>query len=164
MKRSLSAVVVTAVGAAVIAPAYDASPSAISVARVASFVAGKHVSVYCVGMHGSEGGLAIVGSSAITVSSANCLAARHALTRPSLRGGEALLVVAHEAEHARGFADETDAECNAMRVFPTVLASLRASAPARRLLAAGAVAADRALPSSYHAHPCSQASRTPSPP
>lgn len=63
------------------------------------------------------------------------------------------MVLLHEASHASGIYDETDAQCAAMRLVPRLLARFL-SARNARLALAHAREDNRAMPTEYRAHPC----------
>lgn len=64
-----------------------------------------------------------------------------------------MLTILHEATHASGVRDETDAQCNAIRLLPFLAASYlnKRNIPS---VMSHAREDGRALPSEYHAHPC----------
>ena len=67
--------------------------------------------------------------------------------------GGGLLVLLHEAAHASGIVDETDAECAALAKLPLFLRRYLAPFDARRGMLA-VFMFDRAMPPEYHTHSC----------
>jgi hypothetical protein len=63
--------------------------------------------------------------------------------------GEALLLLVHETQHAAGWAAEAEAECRAVALYPSVVATLGLSPAAAQGLAAGAAAYHASMPSYY---------------
>lgn len=128
---ALVAVTAVVVGCAVAQPAVAAAPtgftSAPRLAPAASFVAGKPIAVYCAktqydwqqyGATSREKGLAVPGSSEIKLAPDVC----RYLRAPKVQDGFAgsLLVLVHEAIHARGTKDEGVTDCAAVHEMPRV--------------------------------------------
>lgn len=63
--------------------------------------------------------------------------------------GSALIIVAHEASHAKGLADESRAQCNALASVDWLLAPLRLRPSLEREIRAQIAAYNRALPARY---------------
>ena len=149
----------------VVAPAaHAAAPrEAPALEPAASWAAGKPIKVICAPLvaDSHENGSAVPRSSYITVDGQYlCPALLRRLAGRTADVGwldDAMFALAHEAEHARGFADETAADCAALKVLP-VMASrffgyrLRS----RELHDLMAVAWDshNSGPPEYHARPC----------
>jgi hypothetical protein len=69
--------------------------------------------------------------------------------------GWAIERLLHEASHAKGIVDETDADCNALASLPQALNDIGVPAARATQMLRYAEALHSFLPPAYHSHPCS---------
>ena len=126
----------------------------------ATFAAGKSIRVYCNSVGHPLGYVAYPGDRRIEVSArqvcAPLLAWRARRPVGVYEFAFGLMVLAHEAQHARGTWDETDATCDAIALLPVLARRyfpLRGRATAREIVD-DARAAQLSLGEQYNAHPC----------
>lgn len=117
MGGTASMVALVAAAALAVLPGFREAPS---LEPAASYVAGKPVLVYVGGAYG-EGGHAYPGSSEVYIDETTFAALRAALAHRTFYEdyvAASLLVLAHEAVHASGVADESQTECAALARLP----------------------------------------------
>ena len=110
-------------------------------------VTGHPVNVQCDSPAASESGSYVAATDTIHLAPWVC---RAAIKGPEARlFGYSVIVIAHEAAHASGLWNESEAECSARSYLPKIFNSLGMKKPLYRKVAAQALSFHKQLPANY---------------